>query len=240
MPILSWGMRRVSKTFSCPPSTSVGRNRQSSFAARSELSRIDPNTLDRPSSLTSRAKPLADHRRPQPRDRTPRPDPGDGSGGDRRGRMDHIHSAPSEPLSMGPASSPTVRPAHGRNPPAAELLGKSVDSCKGEPGTRTLMIAGNWKMNRRRTSRQPHSPMPSRPVGQATSVCCPLSAVPFFCLRSTRHWLARQLVGAEHALGNLRAHTGETSGAMLVDIGCTHVILGTASAATAWAKPMRL
>ena len=39
-------------------------------------------------------EPPADHRRPQPRDRPARPDPGHGAGGGRRGRRRHPHRGP--------------------------------------------------------------------------------------------------------------------------------------------------
>ena len=95
--------------------------------------------------------------------------------------------------------------------------------------TRKLLIAGNWKMNGSLAeSRQLVSALKSGvgSGGFGTMLLCP----PFVYLPAVREWLA----GSPIALGaqNLNSHTGtgaftgEVSGAMLRDVGCTHVIVG--------------
>ena len=94
---------------------------------------------------------------------------------------------------------------------------------------RTLLIAGNWKMNpATRAEAVALADAVRTGVGQETSVrvvLCPpavfldevdskLSGTPIGLGGQNMHW---ETAGA---------YTGETSGAMLVDCGCTHVILG--------------
>jgi triosephosphate isomerase (TIM) len=94
---------------------------------------------------------------------------------------------------------------------------------------RTLLIAGNWKMNpASRAEAVALAGAVKSGVGQATEVrvvLCPpsvfladvdtvLEGSPIGLGAQNMHW---ELSGA---------HTGELSGAMLVDAGCTHVILG--------------
>jgi triosephosphate isomerase len=94
---------------------------------------------------------------------------------------------------------------------------------------RTLLIAGNWKMNpATRAEAVALADAVRTGVGQETSVrvvLCPpavfldevdskLSGTPIGLGAQNMHW---ETAGA---------YTGETSGAMLVDCGCTHVILG--------------
>jgi triosephosphate isomerase len=92
-----------------------------------------------------------------------------------------------------------------------------------------LLIAGNWKMNGSLAeSRQLVAALKSGvgTGGFGTMLLCP----PFVYLPAVREWLA----GSPIALGaqNLSAKvgtgafTGEVSGAMLRDVGCTHVIVG--------------
>ena len=94
---------------------------------------------------------------------------------------------------------------------------------------RTLLIAGNWKMNpptRPRRSRWPQEVKAG--VGASADVhvvVCP----PSVFLQA----VDRVLEGSPIGLGGQNMHwepggayTGEVSGAMLVDAGCTHVILG--------------
>jgi triosephosphate isomerase (TIM) len=94
---------------------------------------------------------------------------------------------------------------------------------------RTLLIAGNWKMNpATRAEAVALAEAVKGGVGQATSVrvvLCP----PAVYLGEVDSALAGTPIG----LGGQNMHweaggafTGEISGAMLVDIGCTHVILG--------------
>ncbi len=94
---------------------------------------------------------------------------------------------------------------------------------------RTLLIAGNWKMNPASRAEAIALAGAVKPgVGQATEVrvvLCPpsvfladvdavLDGSPIGLGAQNMHWAA---AGAD---------TGEISGAMLVDAGCTHVILG--------------
>jgi len=94
---------------------------------------------------------------------------------------------------------------------------------------RTLLIAGNWKMNPvTRAEAVALAGAVKSGVGQATEVrvvLCPpsvfladvdtvLDGSPIGLGAQNMHW---ELSGAQ---------TGELSGAMLVDAGCTHVILG--------------
>jgi triosephosphate isomerase len=94
---------------------------------------------------------------------------------------------------------------------------------------RTLLIAGNWKMNpANRAEAIALAESVKAGVGQATSVrvvLCP----PAVYLGEVDAALAGTPIG----LGGQNMHwegagafTGEISGAMLVDVGCTHVILG--------------
>jgi triosephosphate isomerase (TIM) len=94
---------------------------------------------------------------------------------------------------------------------------------------RTLLIAGNWKMNPgTRAEALALAEAVKGGVGQATNVrvvLCP----PAVYLGEVDAALAGTPIG----LGGQNMHwegagafTGEISGAMLVDIGCTHVILG--------------
>ena len=93
---------------------------------------------------------------------------------------------------------------------------------------RPRIVAGNWKMNTTRESARKlaqavvaGAPKDSRVL----TVLCP----PFVYLRE----VAEIVVGSSVALGGQNCHaqpkgafTGETSAAMLADVGCTHVILG--------------
>jgi triosephosphate isomerase len=94
---------------------------------------------------------------------------------------------------------------------------------------RTLLIAGNWKMNPASRSEAVALAEAIKPgVGAATdvrAVLCPpaiyLSAIDEV-LEGSPIGLGGQNIHWEPA----GAYTGETSAAMLVDAGCTHVILG--------------
>lgn len=94
---------------------------------------------------------------------------------------------------------------------------------------RTLLIAGNWKMNpAKRAEAVALADAVKGGVGQATSVRVVLCPPAVFlgevdaALAGTPIGLGGQNIYWE-ASG---AFTGEVSGAMLVDAGCTHVILG--------------
>jgi triosephosphate isomerase len=95
--------------------------------------------------------------------------------------------------------------------------------------TRKLLIAGNWKMNGSVTESQNLVAALRAGVegsGKAEMLLCP----PYVYIPAVRAWLE----GSGIALGaqNLAdragtgAFTGEVSGAMLRDVGCTHVIVG--------------
>ena len=94
---------------------------------------------------------------------------------------------------------------------------------------RTLLIAGNWKMNpSARSEAIALAEAVKSGVGTATDVhvvLCPPSVY--------LNAVDAVLDGSPIGLGGQNmhwepggAHTGELSGAMLVDVGCTHVILG--------------
>jgi triosephosphate isomerase len=97
--------------------------------------------------------------------------------------------------------------------------------------TRKVLIAGNWKMNgslgdSRQLVAALRAGVPTAGHANATMLLCP----PFVYLASVRDWLQ----GSSIALGaqsladkeGSGAYTGEISGAMLRDIGCSHVIVG--------------
>lgn len=95
--------------------------------------------------------------------------------------------------------------------------------------TRKLLIAGNWKMNGSLAeSRQLVAALKSGvgTGGFGTMLLCP----PFVYLPAVREWLAGSPIalGAQNlsAKAGTGAFTGEVSGAMLRDVGCTHVIVG--------------
>jgi triosephosphate isomerase len=94
---------------------------------------------------------------------------------------------------------------------------------------RPLFIAGNWKMNPNTAEAAVAlAEAVKAGVGQATDVrvaVCPPSVF--------LHAVDRALAGSPIGLGGQNMHwkadgayTGEVSGAMLNDVGCTHVILG--------------
>jgi triosephosphate isomerase len=94
--------------------------------------------------------------------------------------------------------------------------------------SRRLFIAGNWKMNLDRAGAAALATSLVRQIGSATAV--DLAAAPPFvylsavgeALRGSRIALAAQDMFYE----DNGAFTGEVSGAMLRDVGCSHVILG--------------
>ncbi len=94
---------------------------------------------------------------------------------------------------------------------------------------RTLFIAGNWKMNPLNTEGAlALAEAVKAGVGQATDVRVALCPPAVFL-----HAVDKALAGSPIGLGAQNMHwkkegayTGELSGAMLNDAGCTHVILG--------------
>jgi triosephosphate isomerase len=94
---------------------------------------------------------------------------------------------------------------------------------------RTLLIAGNWKLNPTSTEAAAALAEEVRNgVGPATDVHVVL-APPFVFLNKIDQVLANSPIGlgAQDLYWETNgAFTGEISGPMLVDIGCTHVIIG--------------
>jgi triosephosphate isomerase len=95
--------------------------------------------------------------------------------------------------------------------------------------TRKPLIAGNWKMNGSRSeSRQLVSALRAGVGDQmaASMLLCP----PSVYLGAVREWLEGSplLLGAQNLADKpgAGALTGEISGAMLLDVGCSHVIVG--------------
>jgi triosephosphate isomerase len=95
--------------------------------------------------------------------------------------------------------------------------------------TRKLLIAGNWKMNGSLAESRPLVAALRAGVAAsspATMLLCP----PYVYLPAVRDWLQ----GSPIALGGqdladqtgAGAYTGEVSGAMLRDVGCSYVIVG--------------
>ena len=96
------------------------------------------------------------------------------------------------------------------------------------PGRRQPIIAGNWKMNKTlEEARQFADNLLSRcsePGALDVVIAAPFTALSTLCghFRETRFGLAAQDLFWEPA----GAYTGEISAAMLVDAGCSHVIIG--------------
>jgi triosephosphate isomerase len=95
--------------------------------------------------------------------------------------------------------------------------------------TRKPLIAGNWKMNGSfNESPQLVAALRAGVGGQtaASMLLCP----PHVYLGAVREWLegSNVLLGAQDLADKpgVGAFTGEISGAMLRDVGCTHVIVG--------------
>jgi triosephosphate isomerase len=93
---------------------------------------------------------------------------------------------------------------------------------------RTPLLAGNWKMHGTRTEATALAGALAKQVGGMTDREV-LIAPPFTALDAARLAIAgtRILLGAQNVHGEDRgAYTGEISAAMLVEAGCTHVIIG--------------
>lgn len=95
--------------------------------------------------------------------------------------------------------------------------------------TRKVLIAGNWKMNGSLAESRALVSALRAGVdagGSAEMLLCP----PYVYLPSVREWLAgsRITLGAQNLADRAGsgAYTGEISGAMLRDVGCSHVIVG--------------
>jgi triosephosphate isomerase len=94
---------------------------------------------------------------------------------------------------------------------------------------RKPLIAGNWKMNGSLAeSRKLVSALRAGVVGATQADM--LLAPPYVYVSAVKDWLAGSgiLVAAQDlsARQGSGAYTGEVSGAMLADLGCTHVIVG--------------
>jgi triosephosphate isomerase len=95
--------------------------------------------------------------------------------------------------------------------------------------SRKPLIAGNWKMNGSLEESRKLVGVLRAGVGTATHADM-LLAPPYVYLSSVQSWLqgslillAAQDVADKQGSG---AYTGEVSGAMLTDVGCSHVIVG--------------
>ncbi len=95
--------------------------------------------------------------------------------------------------------------------------------------TRKSLIAGNWKMNGSvAESRELVAALRAgvTPKAAATMLLCP----PFVYLAAARQWLEGSAIelGAQDLADKAGsgAYTGEVSGQMLRDVGCSHVIVG--------------
>jgi triosephosphate isomerase len=93
---------------------------------------------------------------------------------------------------------------------------------------RTPLVAGNWKLNGTRDSNrqllQGVLASASAPLGAEIMVC-----PPYVYLEEAARLVSASgiLLGAQDlSVETAGAFTGEVSGAMLLDVGCTHVIIG--------------
>jgi triosephosphate isomerase len=96
------------------------------------------------------------------------------------------------------------------------------------PNKRRRIVAGNWKMHGSRSQNQALIEALLQPAAIDESAAC-LVFPPFVYLAEA----ARRLAGSPIGLGAQDvcaeaqgAFTGEVSGAMLADVGCTHVLVG--------------
>lgn len=96
-------------------------------------------------------------------------------------------------------------------------------------GARTPIVAGNWKMNGALGESRNLVAALAAGVAEgsdAEMLLCP----PFVYLGAAARWLESTPIalGAQDIASEVKpgAYTGEVSGAMLADVGCTHVIVG--------------
>ncbi len=93
---------------------------------------------------------------------------------------------------------------------------------------RTPMLAGNWKMHGTRAETQALAGALAKSVGQVPGREVAI-APPFTALETARQAITgtRILLAAQNVHGEPKgAFTGEISAAMLVEAGCSHVIVG--------------
>jgi triosephosphate isomerase (TIM) len=94
--------------------------------------------------------------------------------------------------------------------------------------SRTPLLAGNWKMHGTRPEARALAGALAKSVGAVTDREV-LIAPPFTALDAARDAIAGThiLLGAQNVHGEDKgAYTGEVSAAMLLEVGCTHVIIG--------------
>ena len=96
-------------------------------------------------------------------------------------------------------------------------------------GARTPIVAGNWKMNGALSASSDLVAALVAGVGEggnAEMLLCP----PFVYLDAAARWIESTPIalGAQDLASEVEpgAYTGEVAGAMLADVGCTHVIVG--------------
>src|SRR5262245_54149229 len=102
---------------------------------------------------------------------------------------------------------------------------------------RPRIVAGNWKMNTTRESAKAlAAAVPKGPPDGVTTVVCP----PFPYLEC----VAQAIAGSKAALGaqdchykDSGAYTGSVSPKMLLDLGCTYVIIGHSERRHALGEP---
>jgi triosephosphate isomerase len=94
---------------------------------------------------------------------------------------------------------------------------------------RKALIAGNWKMNGSLADSE-RLVTALRAGASTTSSATMLLCPPYVYLTAVRGWLKGSpiLLGAQDLAAEVGAgaYTGEVSGQMLTDVGCTHVIVG--------------
>ena len=106
-------------------------------------------------------------------------------------------------------------------------------------GSRRKFVAGNWKMNLNLTEGAALARALAQQVGRLDDVTvgiCP----PFVYLKAVADAVrgSRIVVGAQNMCTESKgAFTGEISGQMLLDVGCTHVILGHSERRHVYGEP---
>jgi triosephosphate isomerase len=96
--------------------------------------------------------------------------------------------------------------------------------------TRTVLIAGNWKMNGSMTQSAALVEALRDGAGAGTGAAEMLVCPPFVYLDRASQWLEGSVIGLGAqdiaTVEGQGAYTGEVSGAMLTDVGCRYVIVG--------------